>query len=166
MRFIKIEWHNIRVNSYSSWFAFLTVSQNSAPPAPPLHSMTSPLSFQKAEHTIHSSKYEEGEVLKFEKEDETVVLDVRGLIYHPILLELMVLYGTMMVWPLRVAVKMREILTSSLSEICWSAKGKTYLSSVCKSLIGMGKCKWVCGWHYFVVFPATPQSWHVCGNIN
>ena len=34
------------------------------------------------------------------------------------------LYSTMMAWPLGVAVKMKEILTSSLPEICWSAKGK------------------------------------------
>jgi hypothetical protein len=39
-------------------------------------------------------------------------------IVHFVLLELIVWYGIMMILPLGVAAKMREILTSSLLEIC------------------------------------------------
>ena len=62
--------------------------------------------------------------LKFEQKGETVGLNIRGLIYHgdfhlhPILLGLMVMYGTMMVLPLGTDVKMREILTSSHPRTC------------------------------------------------
>ena len=72
---------------------------------------------------INSINTKVSKTLKCEQKGETVVLDVRGLIYYgyfhfkSCIMELMVLYGTMMVWPLGVAVKMRKILTSSLPEI-------------------------------------------------
>ena len=65
-------------------------------------------------------------------------------VLHLVLLELMVLYGAMMVWLLGVTAKMMENSTSSLLICCWIADGKTNLSGVCKSLIIRGKCKWAC----------------------
>ena len=67
--------------------------------------MTQPISFKTSPSMlvfeINTRNIKVSKTLKFEQEGRTVVLDVRGLIYHGdfhlILLELMVLCGIMMV---------------------------------------------------------------------
>jgi len=73
---------------------------------------------------INSRNIKVSKTLKFEQEGETVVLDIRGLIYHGDFHFTSHIIGTDdMVWyhdgiTTRSSYEMREILTSSLPKIC------------------------------------------------
>jgi hypothetical protein len=87
--------------------------------------MTQPISFKSAPSVlvfeINSRNIKVSKTLKFVQDDETIVLDVRGLIYHGdfhFTSHIIGADGTMMVWSLEVTVKMNGILTSFLLENC------------------------------------------------
>jgi len=96
--------------------------------------------------------------LKFEQEGETVVLDVRGLIYHGDFQFTSHIIGTDgIVWyhdgvTAGSSCEIEGDLTSSLSKIVEVQKETTDFGSVCESLIMRGKWKWVGGWLYILIY--------------
>ena len=94
--------------------------------------MMQPISFKSAPNVlIFESTQEISNLVKLWNLSRKVKLwSCVSKVYYtmrfPLLLEWVVSYGTMMVWPLGVAAKIGGALTSSLPGICWSAKGRNW----------------------------------------